>query len=106
VPAPAKHFEAEKICLPELIGSSRRMLKFVFLFVDYERSYDKFHDQADNIYSLAFSATIGDTKINQIFTSSIPRKRATGSWPLTGWPDSSLSLDADKNEPLAVIRGR
>ena len=42
----------------------------IHLFVAYELSYDKFHDRADSIYRLAFRATIGDTKINSIHTSS------------------------------------
>lgn len=53
----------------------------IHLFVAYELSYDKFHDQADNIYRLAFKATIGDTKINQIFTSSINFKKLLQDFP-------------------------
>ena len=42
----------------------------IYLFVAHELSYDKFHDQADNIYRLAFRAKIGGTEINSISTSS------------------------------------
>ena len=51
------------------------------LFVSYELSYDKFYDQAGNIYRLAFRATIGDTKINSITTSSENFKKLLQDFP-------------------------
>ncbi len=42
----------------------------ILLFVTHELSYDKFHEKADRIYRLAIRASIGDTKINQTYSSS------------------------------------
>jgi len=53
----------------------------IHLFVTYELSYDKFHDQANNIYRLAFRAKIGDTKIHQIYTSSENFKKLLQDFP-------------------------
>ncbi len=43
----------------------------IFLWVNNERSYDRFHVKADRIYRVAVRASIGDTKINQTFSSAI-----------------------------------
>lgn len=50
------------------IGISCSVL--IMLFVTNELSYDKFHNKADRIYRLAVRASIGDTKINQTYSSS------------------------------------
>jgi len=50
------------------IGISCSVL--ILLFVTNELSYDKFHKKADRIYRLAVRASIGDTKINQTYSSS------------------------------------
>lgn len=43
----------------------------IMLFVLYEKSYEKFYPDADRTYRIAVSAMIGDTKINQTYTSAI-----------------------------------
>ncbi len=43
----------------------------IFLFVRYERSYDRFHENVDRIQRIAVRASIGDTKIRQVFTPAI-----------------------------------
>ena len=53
----------------------------IYLFVAHELSYDKFYDQKDNIYRLAFRATIGDTKISQVHTSSENFKKLLQDFP-------------------------
>jgi len=53
----------------------------IYLFVAHELSYDKFHDQADNIYRLAFRAKIGGTEINSISTSSENFKKLLQDFP-------------------------
>ena len=42
----------------------------IFTFVNFEWSYDRFHDKADRIHRVAVRALIGDTKINQTFSSA------------------------------------
>jgi putative ABC transport system permease protein len=53
----------------------------IILFVTFELSYDKFHQKADRIYRLAVRALIGDTKINQTFSSSITFKTLLQDFP-------------------------
>lgn len=53
----------------------------IILFVTYERSYDRFHDKADRIYRLAVRASIGDTKINQTYSSSETFRRLLVDFP-------------------------
>jgi putative ABC transport system permease protein len=53
----------------------------IYLFVAFELSYDKFHERAGDIYRLAFSAQIGDTKINQVYTSAENFKRLLQDFP-------------------------
>jgi putative ABC transport system permease protein len=43
----------------------------ILRFVTYELSYDKFHEKADRIYRVAVRASVGDTKINQTYSSAI-----------------------------------
>ncbi len=47
----------------------------ILLFVAHELSYDKFHEKADRIYRVAIRASIGDTKINQTYSSSATFKK-------------------------------
>ena len=42
----------------------------ILVFVAHELSYDSFHEKADRTYRLAVRALIGDTKINQTYSSS------------------------------------
>jgi len=53
----------------------------IILFVTYERSYDRFHDNADRIYRLAVRASVGDTKINQTYSSSETFRRLLVDFP-------------------------
>ncbi len=53
----------------------------ILLFVANELSYDKFHDKADRIYRLAVRASIGDTKINQTFSSSETFRKLIEEFP-------------------------
>ena len=53
----------------------------IFLFVSHELSYDKFHEKADRIYRIAVSASIGDTKINQTYSSSITFQKLLEDFP-------------------------
>ena len=53
----------------------------IILFVTYERSYDRFHDKADRIYRLAVKASVGDTKINQTYSSSETFRRLLLDFP-------------------------
>jgi putative ABC transport system permease protein len=53
----------------------------IILFVTYERSYDRFHDKADRIYRLAVRASVGDTKINQTYSSSETFRRLLVDFP-------------------------
>jgi len=53
----------------------------IWLFVIHERSYDRFHENADRIYRLALRATLGDTKIDQAQTSSEVFRRLTAEFP-------------------------
>jgi len=42
----------------------------ILLFVFYELSYDNYHEKADQVYRLAIRAQIGDSKINQTYSSA------------------------------------
>lgn len=42
----------------------------ILLFVFYELSYDQYHENKERVYRLCIEAQIGDTKINQTFTSA------------------------------------
>jgi putative ABC transport system permease protein len=53
----------------------------IILFVTYEKSYDRFHDKADRIYRLAVEALVGDTKIDQTYSSSETFRRLMVDFP-------------------------
>ena len=53
----------------------------ILLFVTNELSYDKFHEKADRIYRIAVRASIGDTKINQTYSSSITFQKLLEDFP-------------------------
>ena len=53
----------------------------ILLFVTHELSYDKFHEKADRIYRLAVRASVGDTKINQTYSSSETFRRLLADFP-------------------------
>ena len=42
----------------------------IILFLNHELSYDRYHENSENIYRLGIKAMIGDTKINQTYSSS------------------------------------
>ena len=53
----------------------------ILLFVFYELSYDKYHKDADRVYRLAVKALIGDTPINQTFSSARVFRELTERYP-------------------------
>lgn len=53
----------------------------IWIFVVHELSYDKFHEKADRIYRVAIRASIGDTKINQTYSSSATFKKLLEDFP-------------------------
>ncbi|MFC2128965.1 ABC transporter permease, partial [Bacteroidota bacterium] len=42
----------------------------IFLFVNFELSFDKFHEKSDRIYRIGLEALIGNTEIRQLGTSA------------------------------------
>ena len=53
----------------------------IFLFVRFERSYDNYHEKADRIYRVAVSALVGDTQINQTYSSAITFQKLLEEFP-------------------------
>ncbi len=53
----------------------------ILLFVSYELGYDKFHEKSDRIYRLAVRARVGDTPINQTFSSAITFRKLLEDFP-------------------------
>jgi putative ABC transport system permease protein len=53
----------------------------VFLYVEYELGFDRFHEKADRIYRLAVSASLGGTDINQTYSSGETFRRVTSEFP-------------------------
>jgi putative ABC transport system permease protein len=53
----------------------------IILFVNYESSYDAYHKKADRTYRLAVSALIGDTKIDQTYSSAITFTKLMEDFP-------------------------
>lgn len=53
----------------------------IILFVNYEKSYDKFNNKADRTYRIAVSALIGNTKINQTYSSAITFQKLLQDFP-------------------------
>jgi putative ABC transport system permease protein len=53
----------------------------IFVFVAHELSYDKYHEKADRTYRIAVRASIGDTKINQTYSSSETFRRLLEDFP-------------------------
>jgi putative ABC transport system permease protein len=53
----------------------------ILVFVSHELSYDKFHAKADRTYRIAVRAKIGDTKINQTYSSSETFRRLLEDFP-------------------------
>ena len=52
-----------------------------FLFARYELGYDRFNTNSDRIYRLAARAKIGETNINQTYSSSETFRVFTGEFP-------------------------
>jgi len=50
------------------IGIASSLL--IILFVFYELSYDDYHEDSENVYRLNIRALIGDTRINQTYSSA------------------------------------
>ncbi len=53
----------------------------ILVFVAHELSYDSFHEKADRIYRIAVRASIGDTKINQTYSSSETFRKLLEDFP-------------------------
>lgn len=53
----------------------------VFLYVDYELSFDRFHEKAHRIYRLAVSASFGGTDINMTYSSAEAFQRVMSEFP-------------------------
>jgi putative ABC transport system permease protein len=53
----------------------------ILVFVTHELSYDSFHEKADRIYRIAVRASIGDTKINQTYSSSETFRKLLEDFP-------------------------
>ncbi len=53
----------------------------IMLFVNYENSYDRYNEKADRTYRVAVSALVGDTKINQTYSSAITFAKLLEDFP-------------------------
>ena len=54
---------------------------FIFLFVSYEHSYDKYHEKANRTYRVATSASMGNTKIYSMYSSAITFSKLLADFP-------------------------
>ncbi len=59
----------------------------ILLFVRYERSYDRFHENADRIQRVAVRALIGNTKIRQTNGSRTSPAASISAGLSLCWPD-------------------
>ena len=51
------------------------------LYVNYETNYDTYHEKSSRIYRVAVKASIGDTKINQTYSSAITYLKLLEEFP-------------------------
>ena len=73
------------------IGISSFLL--ILLFVSHELSYDRYHANADRVYRLCIRAMIGDTRINQTFSSSRNFREMSSLFPEIESGTKFISLD-------------
>jgi putative ABC transport system permease protein len=53
----------------------------IILFVNFERSYDRYNEKANRIYRVAVTALIGNTKINQTYSSAVTFAKLLEDFP-------------------------
>lgn len=53
----------------------------IMLYVNYELSYDSYNTKADRTYRLAVSALVGNTKINQTYSSAVTFTKLMQDFP-------------------------
>ena len=84
-------FSSINIC-----GLTLGIVSFILmmLFVISELSYDRFNENSNRIYRLCIKAAIGETKINQSYSSSRMFREMTAKYPeietgvkFSGWQD-------------------
>lgn len=71
----------------------------ILLFVTYELSYDKFHEKADRIYRVAVRASIGDTKINQTYSSAVTFLKLLEDFPEI---ETGVKFSNNRKTPVLV----
>ncbi|MCK4466168.1 MAG: ABC transporter permease, partial [Bacteroidales bacterium] len=71
----------------------------ILLFVTYELSYDKFHEKADRIYRVAVRASIGDTKINQTYSSAVTFMKLLEDFPEI---ETGVKFSNNRKTPVLV----
>jgi putative ABC transport system permease protein len=71
----------------------------ILLFVTYELSYDKFYEKADRIYRVAVRASIGDTKINQTYSSAITFLKLLEEFPEI---ETGVKFSNNRGTPVLV----
>jgi putative ABC transport system permease protein len=65
----------------------------IILYVKYETSYDQYHEKAKRTYRVAVSALIGDTPINQTYSSAITFLKLLEDFPEIETGVKILKLD-------------
>jgi len=65
----------------------------ILLFVSYELSYDRYHENGERIYRLAVRASIGDTKINQTHSSAITFLKLLDDFPEIETGNKFIQID-------------
>ncbi|MFC2117557.1 ABC transporter permease [Bacteroidota bacterium] len=53
----------------------------IFLFVNFELSFDRFHEKSDRIYRIGVEALIGNTEIHQLGTPALAAKALYDEYP-------------------------
>jgi putative ABC transport system permease protein len=53
----------------------------IILFVNYENSYDKYNEKANRTYRVASSASMGNTRINSMYSSAITFSKLLSDFP-------------------------
>ena len=83
----------------------------MMMFVFSELSYDRFNQNSDLIYRLCIRAGIGDTKINQTYSSSRMFREMTAKFPeiktgvkFSGWQDVQVRVGEQTiSEPTVMF---